>query len=153
MTHAIYPRTLLTAFILLAEDDDDLRCILSHTMRQGGHSVREVTNTVDFEKIIIKLQNTPPEQRAINLIVSDIHLENGSILPILKKYRSFISAFPTILITSDRSPDVVDAAMTLGVKDVLAKPFDLPFLMDTIHRTRAAGVTHRRVTGAPGNVK
>ena len=118
--------------ILLAEDDADLRFILSHSLVRGGYAVDEVSNREDMDEKISTLKETVPGQRRLDVIVSDIQLSDGSVLPVLFRHRDFISRFPTILITSDKSPEVLRKARQLGIYDVLGKPFDLPFLFATI---------------------
>ena len=125
LKHTKYHRPLS---VLLAEDDADLRFILSHSLRQGGYLVQEVDKTHVLERKITALQAMLPSERPVDIVVADIEMANGGIIPILFEYRDFISSFPTILITSDKSAEVIEAAELLGVYDVLAKPFDLPFL-------------------------
>ena len=118
--------------VLLAEDDQDLRFILSHSLIQGGYLVNEVHSIAEMEDRIIAIQENDVARRGTDIIVSDVNLSDGSVVPLLMKYRTFISSFPTLLITSDKSPELLRIARKIGIHDVLGKPFDLPFFLAVI---------------------
>ena len=118
--------------VLLAEDDADLCFILSHSLTQGGFRVHEVNTIANMEREILALDNMQSPKRYVDVIVSDIQLADGSVMPLLSKYKHFFAGFPAILITSDKSPEVLKMARRFGIHDVLAKPFDLSALVTTI---------------------
>lgn len=120
--------------ILLAEDDAELRFILNHSLVREGHAVHEITCAVEMQENLVALEKTRPRKRSFDVIVSDIQLADGSVMPVFFRHHQFIARFPTVLITSDKSPDVLTQARQLGIVNVLGKPFDLLLLLTTVQR-------------------
>jgi DNA-binding NtrC family response regulator len=132
VSHTVAPGNPFS--IILAEDDVELRFILHHSLVREGHAVSDISCAGEMREKMAALENTSPPQRGFDVIVSDVQLADGSVMPVFFQHRRLIASFPTVLMTSDRSPEVLTQARQLGITDVLGKPFDLAVLLTTLRR-------------------
>ena len=102
--------------ILVAEDDPEMRRLVSAALRKKGHDVEEVASGAS---LLERLRSEPLPR----VLVTDLRM------PWLDGLEALRAAgptrwVPTLLITAFPAPDVVGRALEAGA-DVLAKPFDL----------------------------
>ena len=123
------------ARVLLAEDDQEMRCILSSCLRKAGYDVFEVKDGDEFIEFldITKLSNHLLES---DIIVSDIRMPGSSGLEILSMLRSYDWKTPVILITAFGSTETHAEAMRLGASAVFDKPFDIEVFLKFIKQER-----------------
>jgi DNA-binding response OmpR family regulator len=130
----------LTVSVLLAEDDADLRAMLSIVLRNDGHRVTEFSNGGDLEAHLAHvlpegLAETPPL-----FVVADLRMPDRDGLTVMKKIFDECGCRPPfILMTAfgDRRTHV--DAERLGAVAVLDKPFDFDELRGRIREYAAAG--------------
>jgi DNA-binding response OmpR family regulator len=115
----------LRRWILLVEDDTELRHMVADWLRREGH---EVVEARDGDEALGYLGPAVLQGRrsdAPALVVSDIRLPFFSGLEILEGLSVVTPRIPVILITAFGDEETHREAYQLGARWVLDKPFDL----------------------------
>jgi CheY-like chemotaxis protein len=111
---------------LLAEDDRDLRELLSGVLRADGATVVSVANG---REALDELQ-----REAFDVVVLDNRMPVMTGLEVLRAIRTARSTVPVILITSFLDHQTVDRAVALGIATVIDKPFDAEQLREVLSK-------------------
>lgn len=115
------------ARILIAEDQDDLREMISFTLRLEGH---QVVPTADGEEALKQAKETQPD-----LFIVDIHMPRMTgyeLCKQLKEQDQFEDA-PIIIISARGQQDEIQAGLDAGAQDYLRKPFAPQALMNKVN--------------------
>jgi len=112
--------------ILLVDDDDSLRDMLSIVLKKEGYDVVSLENAMLALKILKK--------RSFDLIISDIKMPGVSGIKLLSKIKSINNEIPIIMITAYASTNDAVEAMKLGAEDYITKPFNLDELKIIINK-------------------
>jgi DNA-binding NtrC family response regulator len=112
--------------ILLVEDKDSLRQMLSTAIRKADYIVDEAD---DGDIAAAKIQRQP-----YHLVITDLRLPTLSGLEILKMQKSIDSTIPVLLMTAYGSIEEAVEAMKEGAFDFVPKPVDISHLMLLIGR-------------------
>jgi CheY-like chemotaxis protein len=116
--------------IFLAEDDDDLRALLSLALRRDGYFVVEARDGGELLDLLADVCNAPWSKP--DVIITDVLMPCYSGLGILGALRNTHWDVPVIVITARRDADVARDAMRLGATKVIRKPIDLADLRTAI---------------------
>ena len=109
--------------VLLADDDLELRHLLSSELRQAGYAVTEVGSGTDLlDRLASDLIESAQPQ--FDLLVSDVRMPGWSGLEVLGGLRRAGLGLPVVLITAFGDPKTHRTAHKLGA-ELLDKPFDL----------------------------
>lgn len=109
--------------VLVCEDDDELRQLISSTLLRAGF---EVTTARDGRQLVDHVARRQlAGQSPFDLIVSDIRMPGMTGLEALQGLRAADWNIPVLLITAFPSAETEDEARRLGAHAVLAKPFAL----------------------------
>jgi len=112
--------------ILLVEDKESLRQMLSTAIRKAGYTVDEAA---DGNPAVEKLRKQPYQ-----LVITDLRLPTLSGLDILQIQKEIDSTIPVLLMTAHGSIEEAVSAMKHGAFDFLTKPVDISYLMLLINR-------------------
>jgi len=126
------------AKLLVVDDDESTREILTALFESGGHEVRAA---VDGQGALAMLDAEP----GIELVLSDVHMVGMDGLTLLESIRERHPATPVVLMSAYASVDTAIAAIKAGAHDFLTKPLcleDLRRVMD-----RALGPLGPRAAG------
>lgn len=116
--------------ILLAEDDDDLRELLSHALKQDGY---RVTSVPDGEALVDEFKSLGANGKAMpTLAISDERMPGLSGLDAFRALRKAGVTIPLILVTAFGNDDLVDEAFKSGAT-VMRKPFDIGDFRTLVH--------------------
>jgi two-component system response regulator AtoC len=102
--------------ILLVEDDDSLSDLLARVLRAEGYQV----DTAERADAIPSAAKLP----SYDVVVSDIHLEQGTGHDVLRAVRAASPSTPVILVTGFADVEGAMSAVDSGAYDYLAKPID-----------------------------
>jgi CheY-like chemotaxis protein/ribosome-associated translation inhibitor RaiA len=117
--------------ILLAEDDLEMRKMLSWYLRKKGCDVIASKNGDDLMRHLGFLG--PSENfHAFDLIISDIRMPGVTGLQVLEAAKEFDDFPPMILITAFPDKPTLDLSKRLGAAAILTKPFDMDDLLSRI---------------------
>lgn len=118
---------ILNDFNILYLEDDTI--LLEQTKDVLDDFTQHIfaANTIDQAMDILKTNK-------VDVIISDILLENENGIDFLKKLKSTnYSNIPTILITAHTETDYLLEAIKLKVENYIVKPINLKELLNTIH--------------------
>ncbi len=126
-------RTVDPALVFLAEDDDDLRALLSEALRREGLRAIEA---IDGSYMLQLLRDAIlGDIKQPDIVVMDVRMPRRSGVWLLEVIRRAQWNTPVLLITGFADPSVMEVADRLGAR-VLGKPFDLDVLRATVRDAR-----------------
>jgi DNA-binding NtrC family response regulator len=117
-----YPVTNAERRVFLAEDDFEMRQLLSEALTAQGYSVTEARNG---RELYAALQPEIDDGRPPALVVSDIRMPGTTGIDVLRRVRKLGCDVPFILITAFGDDDTVNEAARLEVPLLFRKPFDI----------------------------
>lgn len=121
--------------ILLVDDDDGLRRLLSMRMESAGYTVEQAESG---EAALSSVRRARPD-----VVVTDLKMDGMDGLSLLGELRGQFPGLPVILITAHGTiPDAVSATQS-GAYDFLTKPVDHTALLDKVHAALASGTGGR----------
>ncbi len=108
-------------FILVAEDDPDMRRLLAGALRRNGHKVLEAS---DGTEVLDRIESTiwGDRQELFDVIVSDVNMPGLSGLDVLAAFRCTNWPTPVILVTAFGDDETHAEARALGAAAILDKP-------------------------------
>jgi len=104
--------------ILVMEDDDALRGLLTRVLRSAGHEVLEAENGV----VGLRLWR----EHGADLVLTDIHMPETNGIEVMLELRAFAPTLPVIAMSGGQRAldlDLLGSAKLLGAVRILTKPF------------------------------
>lgn len=120
------------ARVLVAEDDDELRWLITRTLRKSGFDVVEANDGSALLERAGEAILKDHTLSSVDLIVSDIRMPGWSGLDVLAGLKHAGVRIPMVLITAFGDDDTHDQAARLGAVAVVDKPFDMDHLCDVV---------------------
>jgi DNA-binding NtrC family response regulator len=114
------------ANILFAEDDKELRTMLSSELSRLGYAIKTVD---DGEEAVLQIKN-----EKFDLALLDIKMPKLNGFEVLKFIKNNFPSMKVIMVTAHSDLTNAIEAKRLGAEDFLGKPFDLEDLVVTIER-------------------
>lgn len=111
--------------ILYLEDDENLLKHTSDILEDFVKEIYSVQNSVDAMKIIL--------EKNVDVIISDILLENENGINFLKYLKNRDIFIPTILTTAHTDTHYLLEAIKLKVENYIVKPIDVEELLNSLH--------------------
>lgn len=112
--------------VLVAEDQADLRDMITATLELSGH---RVFSAADGQEAVEQAEEQRPD-----LIILDLHMPglNGfEVCERLKAQEPFRSV-PILIISAGGSREQIRASLNAGAQEYLAKPFELDHLIQRV---------------------
>lgn len=103
--------------ILVADDEENIRMLLSETLKDEGYEIVEVTNGDEAVKEVKKSD--------FDCVLMDVRMPVLDGMEAFLKIREIRNNLPVIFLTAYGSSDLAIKAMKKGAYDYLTKPFDL----------------------------
>jgi DNA-binding response OmpR family regulator len=118
--------------ILVAEDDSELRALLTALLRRDGFDVVDAPDGT----AVRALARAVAEGRAVtpDLVVMDVRMPGGSGIELLGELRRAGWRAPIVLMTAFGDANLHRDANAAGASAVLDKPFDLDELRREVRR-------------------
>ncbi len=129
--------------ILLAEDDDEMRALLTLTLARAGYAVVALEDGFELSDYVSLTQVFGGPLLAPDLILSDVRMPGRTGLEVLVQARACGLACPVVILSAFTDDETREEARKLGVKAVLDKPVDLEELKSTLHELARAGLPVR----------
>ncbi len=120
--------------ILLVEDKDSLREMLTLAIKKAGY---QIDSAADGNIAVEKIRKQP-----YNLILTDLRLPTLSGIDILKAQKEVDPTIPVLIMTAFGTVEEAVQAMKIGAFDFVMKPVDIPHLFLLIDRA----LEQRRLT-------
>ncbi len=132
--------------VLLIEDDDVMREMLTEALQREGFRVTERSDAFAWlESCVRRASGAGASEEgpvdSYDVVVSDIrmpHMSGLDVLRILREINCTGSCPPTIFITAFGDSETHDMAHELGAAAVLDKPFPIKYLIEKV-RSVASG--------------
>lgn len=111
------------AHVLLVEDDDGMRVLVTHILRESGYRVTGCRSGAEMWALLPDL--------AIDLVLLDVMLPGASGFDLLKALRAR-GTVPVIMLSARNEEADRVLGLELGADDYVAKPFGRPELLARI---------------------
>ena len=121
----------MSASILLAEDDQSLRFVLSQALSKEGFDVRVTSNVATLSKWVREGEG--------DLVLSDVYMGEQSLFDALPALRAARPNLPVIVMSAQSTVATARTALGAGAYDYIAKPFDLDHLMAALEVPERVG--------------
>jgi len=115
---------LLTARILLAEDDPALRTMMAARLRQDGCDVVEARSGDEALEMIATIADGEAPMEGVDLVIMDVRMPGLSGLEVIRLLRSWKWSTPVLFVTAYPDPELAAEVGELDAR-LLAKPFGL----------------------------
>ena len=112
------------ARILLAEDDDDLRTLLSLKLRDAGFDVTEVSDGQGLLQRLMDGYSPDGAYDPFDMVLSDINMPGMTGLELLPKAKAARPDVPVIMITAYGDAETKRKALEGGAEALFTKPID-----------------------------
>jgi CheY-like chemotaxis protein len=121
-------------WIVVADDDEEMRTLLSGLFRADGFVVSEAKDGQELLATLVT--KTAPDGTPIapDLVVTDVQMPGATGIRVLSHVRRAHPTVPVILITAFGSVELHAQAKRLGAATVLDKPFDVSELRRLVQR-------------------
>jgi diguanylate cyclase (GGDEF)-like protein/putative nucleotidyltransferase with HDIG domain len=130
-------RTMIEPTLLIVDDEPEVLDLLVRTL--SGHHFRCIAAPgLQEAKIVV-------ESEDLDLIISDLALNDGSGLDLLKYVRCLRPSLPAIIVTGFPSISVAEESLRLGAFDLIEKPFDVNMLVEVVNE--AVATRRQQVAG------
>lgn len=116
--------------ILVVDDEDALRNVLSSELQSEGYSV---VSAADGDEAISILQ-----QRSFDLVLLDIKMPRVDGFEVLRFLKERYAKTKVIMLTGFADLKNAIESKKLGAEDFVSKPYDLVDLLTTIERVLSA---------------
>lgn len=115
------------ANILIVDDEQSYRQLLSMVFEGGGHNIRTAMNG----RQAIDLLNESPA----DIIISDVKMPDMDGIEMLREVRETLPDLGVVLMTAFASVETAREAFKLGADDFIQKPFDVEELKLIVRKT------------------
>ncbi|MDQ3646907.1 MAG: response regulator [Actinomycetota bacterium] len=121
----------MTTFVLIVDDEPDIRFLARLTLERLGHSVGEAG---DGSEALAKMREDEP-----HLVLLDIRMPGVDGWEVLETMQGdpSLATIPVVMMSAHTDPRSVQKALENGCKGFLSKPFSMEELQQTVE-------THRR---------
>lgn len=116
------------ASILLVDDSASMREMVSFTLTDAGHEVKEAEDGVEA------LQFAQGE--SVDLVITDVNMPNMDGITLTKKLRTLngYKFTPILILTTETGTDKKHLGKEAGATGWIEKPFDPDNLLSTVNR-------------------
>jgi DNA-binding NtrC family response regulator len=112
--------------ILIVDDEDSQRQIIADVLADVGYEVVEASGATDATRYI--------EQNKLDLVVTDLRMDDGTGLDVLRETKRFCPDTDVIVMTAYGSIESAVSAMRQGAYDYITKPFDKDALLAAVNK-------------------
>jgi DNA-binding NtrC family response regulator len=120
-------KDIVTAHILIVDDEERMRHLLSILLARRGYRVDQAADGVEALEMV---QNTP-----FDMVIADIKMPRMDGLGLLSRIQEMDIPCPVVFITAFATVDSAVEAMRAGAADYITKPFEEDRIVLTIERT------------------
>jgi two-component system, OmpR family, response regulator MtrA len=138
MTHAGSPR------LVVADDEADIRKLVTFTLRRRGHTVLEATNGDEAYDLIAAERP--------DLAILDVMMPGMTGVEVARKLSTHdeLSAIPVVLLSAKGQAREIEEGLRSGASAYMVKPFSPSALAKKVDELLAgAGERHEETTHAP----
>jgi len=119
------------AAILLVDDDDFFRFLVSEFLENVGYKCSQAENVAQARNWL--------KNKKFELVISDFNMPRESGLDLLRYVRSQSPLTPFIMVTGEDSLEIRRKALNMGAYEYFVKPFKLHRLLMCVSRVLSQG--------------
>ncbi len=112
--------------ILLVDDDEDFRNILTFSFQRKGYQVSSASGGREAMKIV--------RAQPIDVVISDIRMPEGDGIELLDQLKDYEIKTPIVLLVTGFADISTEEAYDRGAEALFSKPFDRKSVEENIHR-------------------
>ena len=118
--------------ILLIDDEEEIKLLMSNYLIKSRIEEDRIVTASDGKEALSKIQN-----QEFGLIIVDIVMPRMSGLQLIKelKARKKYKDIPILIISGTIDADNVKSAISMGISNIIVKPFTYNIFLDKIGRT------------------
>lgn len=118
--------------ILLIDDEDEIKALMSNYLIKSQIDEERIVTASDGKEAISKIQN-----QEFGLIIVDILMPKMNGLQLIKelKMRKKYQDIPILIISGSVDAENVKLAISMGVSNIIVKPFTYNNFLDKVGRT------------------
>ena len=121
-------------WILVADDDQEMRSLLTGALRSDGFNVSEAKDGQELLTMLVERKGRDGSPIAPDLVVTDVRMPGATGLRVLSHVRRAHPGVPVILVTAFGSAELYAQARRLGAATVLDKPLSVQDLLAQVRR-------------------
>jgi DNA-binding response OmpR family regulator len=128
------------AWIVVADDDEDMRQLVARSLRREGYDVQEVSNG---SELLVRIEDSLVFKRKpdpVDLFITDVQMPGYTGLEIVTGLREAGMHMPVIIMTAFEASETRARAEALGAA-FLPKPFDAEQLCALVRHVLAQKVS------------
>ena len=128
--------------ILLADDEANLRRVLSAQLERDGYDVHAVSDGAEVLRAL--------GEHHIDVLITDLKMPKLDGMQVLKRVMNDYPQLPVIMITAHGTIDTAVEALKLGAFDYVTKPFDRTEFRSVVAKAARTGeLAQRNVSPGP----
>ncbi len=127
-----FKREIGVPLVLVAEDDEEMRKLLTSVLRKAGYEVEAFGDGVSLVQRLVE-RREPGGLRDVAAVVCDVRMPRATGLDVLAYLRRWDRSTPVVLITAFGDSTVHLQALKLGAAATLDKPFAMQDFRAKIH--------------------
>ena len=132
----------MTTRILVVEDEETVRFLISSALEKVGHTVAEAENGVEAERLL--------KAQTFDLVITDLIMPERDGLETIRYLRAHHPEVKIIAVSTPSTLMLLECARLLGAHGTLAKPFTLMDLEQAVDRVMTDSPADRgQVTPVP----
>ncbi len=118
--------------ILLIDDEDEIKSLMSNYLIKSQIDEERIVTASDGKEALSKIQN-----QEFGLIIVDILMPRMNGLQLIKelKMRRKYQNIPILIISGSVDAENVKQAISMGVSNIIVKPFTYNIFLDKVGRT------------------
>lgn len=118
--------------VLLIDDEDEIKSLMSNYLVKSRIEEKQIVLASDGKEALSKMQN-----QEFGLIIVDVLMPRMNGLQLIKeiKLRAKYKDIPVLLISGTLEAENVKTAISLGINNILVKPFTYNIFIEKIGRT------------------
>lgn len=117
--------------VLLIDDEDEIKSLMSNYLIKSQIEENKIVMASDGKEALSKIQN-----QEFGLIIVDVLMPRMNGLQLIReiKLRAKYKDIPVVLISGTLEADNVKTAMSMGINNILVKPFTYNIFIEKIGR-------------------
>lgn len=118
--------------IMLIDDEDEIKSLMSNYLVKSHIEENKIVLASDGKEALVKIQN-----QDFGLIIVDVIMPKMNGLQLIKeiKLRAKYKNIPVLIISGTIEADNVKTAISLGINNILIKPFTYNLFIEKIGQT------------------
>lgn len=109
-------QTHAQARLLIVDDEESMRTLLTRTLNRAGYADVATVNSSEEARRFFS-------EKSVDLVLTDMQMPGGSGLGLLEYIHNVLPGMATLMVTGTDDPALADRALALGAYGYIIKPF------------------------------